>query len=93
MHAPITLSGKKYVLNKQVFKYQGSGIPLKISIVCLYLYVIVLTLCNLPIPCMRFNTDLAVTNHMATIGVGADIGDAIFWYESVICGHHVYKRI
>ena len=31
-HAPITLSGKKYalikvyVLNKQVFKYQGSGV-------------------------------------------------------------------
>ena len=42
---------------------------------------------------MGFNTDLAVTNHMATIGVGADVGDAIFWYESVICGHHVYKRI
>ena len=42
---------------------------------------------------MRFNTDLTVTNHMATIGVCADVGDVIFWYESVTCGHHVYKRI
>ena len=30
---------------------------------------------------------------MATTSVGADVGDAIFCYESVIRGHHVYKRI
>ena len=29
---------------------------------------------------------------MVTMSVGAEVGDAIFWYESVICGHHVYKR-
>ena len=30
---------------------------------------------------------------MATASVGADVSYTIFLYESVIGGHHVYKRI